>query len=318
MKIFHKLMIGFSIIAFIVALLSLINYFYYSHIETNVDLIAKSNMVALENASKSAFYIQQTENELQKLLIESLNQRTQEIDRSKQTIKAAQSALDLALSEWKQASRLHLRGSETGDSATSEQEELKKLDIYEVRLSDFHELTTRVIFLLDQESYDDAEVSIEFVLAPLSDELQNLIEQLDANKKLESIAASDEITADMKIAVRYNLYSTLFAFSIALVLGYFISKSFSQSITKLQKTTTEIGKGHLEVPIEITSDDELGQLAQSITAMAGNLKKTRHRFETWKKKLFREWRRRKSSHVPFEKKSSFSGSCTTGPKTTCR
>lgn len=64
------------------------------------------------------------------------------------------------------------------------------------------------------------------------------------------------------------------SFVLALVLGYIMAKTISKPIKKLKAISFEIGRGHFETKIEISSKDEIGDLARSIGKMAEDLKKT--------------------------------------------
>ena len=67
---------------------------------------------------------------------------------------------------------------------------------------------------------------------------------------------------------------------IALVLGFlgvfmcvFMARGITGAIGTLRKATEEIGKGHYEVDVSLRRTDEIGDLAEAIRTMAGDLKK---------------------------------------------
>ena len=61
---------------------------------------------------------------------------------------------------------------------------------------------------------------------------------------------------------------------LAIGLGIFISRSISLPIVKLKDAAAEIGKGNLNIKIEVTSNDEIGQLTSSFKKMTEDLKET--------------------------------------------
>ena len=70
----------------------------------------------------------------------------------------------------------------------------------------------------------------------------------------------------------------LFIVSLILVvvtglIGLFISRSISTPIVQLSEMTEEIGKGNLDIRVDIKSKDEIGVLASSFNKMVGNLEK---------------------------------------------
>ena len=71
------------------------------------------------------------------------------------------------------------------------------------------------------------------------------------------------------------------AIILAVLIGFFISRSISESITKLRDAAVEIGKGKLNTKVEITSKDEIGDLGNCFNNMAEDL-----RFSIKKEKEF--------------------------------
>ncbi|HVE58875.1 MAG TPA: PAS domain S-box protein, partial [Pyrinomonadaceae bacterium] len=68
--------------------------------------------------------------------------------------------------------------------------------------------------------------------------------------------------------------STVVALLLAGLLGFFISRSISRPIKKLEKAAIEIGKGKLETRIEVTSRNEFGTLARAFNQMSEGLSKS--------------------------------------------
>lgn len=63
----------------------------------------------------------------------------------------------------------------------------------------------------------------------------------------------------------------LFAGGIALSLGYLLSLSLTDRITRLNRTVKEIGEGHLDARVPVTGRDELAELAEMFNEMADRL-----------------------------------------------
>lgn len=61
---------------------------------------------------------------------------------------------------------------------------------------------------------------------------------------------------------------------LATLIGLYISRSISRPLAKLRDAAAEIGKGNLNARIEIKSNDEVGQLADSFKKMTADLKHT--------------------------------------------
>jgi methyl-accepting chemotaxis protein len=66
---------------------------------------------------------------------------------------------------------------------------------------------------------------------------------------------------------------TLVVLVLVGILAFFIAKSFSEPILKMQKLASQIAQGDLTQKIDINSKDEIGLLATAFTTMVTNLKK---------------------------------------------
>ena len=88
----------------------------------------------------------------------------------------------------------------------------------------------------------------------------------------------------------YNLWNTTIFFSIIIIaislsFGYLISRSISKPIIKLRDISKGIGKGNLDVKIDINSKDEVGELATTFRTMAHDLKKSRSELNEYSQNL---------------------------------
>ena len=67
----------------------------------------------------------------------------------------------------------------------------------------------------------------------------------------------------------------LTASGIAAFLIYFLSRRISKPVEKLTNASAEVAKGNLDVKVEVTSKDEIGQLSESFNNMVLELKESR-------------------------------------------
>ncbi len=88
----------------------------------------------------------------------------------------------------------------------------------------------------------------------------------------EEIVQEEE---EMKAAVtRYGtfvLLSGFFAFLIALIMGRVIAGKIARPIEALKKAALRVGRGELEVRVNVESRDEIGQLAETFNQMVSDL-----------------------------------------------
>lgn len=72
---------------------------------------------------------------------------------------------------------------------------------------------------------------------------------------------------------------------IASFLIYFLSRTISRPIVKLSNASLEIGKGNLDVKLEVTSKDEIGKLTASFNKMVSALKESREELLAYSREL---------------------------------
>jgi len=69
----------------------------------------------------------------------------------------------------------------------------------------------------------------------------------------------------------------LIASIIASIIIYLFSHTISRPIMKLSNASLEVGKGNLDLKLEVTSKDEIGQLTESFNKMVSDLKGSREK-----------------------------------------
>ncbi|MDP2923324.1 MAG: ATP-binding protein [Candidatus Omnitrophota bacterium] len=92
------------------------------------------------------------------------------------------------------------------------------------------------------------------------------LEQLQKNVNLQKKVASALLDRLLFIEVSIIIFG-FFA-------SFFLSKLITRNLSKLRKGTQEIASGNFEAHIDVTSTDEIGQLANSFNVMAEELRKT--------------------------------------------
>jgi len=120
-------------------------------------------------------------------------------------------------------------------------------------------------------TYTDA--SGDLVVAAFAD-----MAEFGVNKALDwsliAIAPFDEILLPAS-ELRNNLFFIFIAFCIIIsLISFYLINLISKPIIKLKDAAIEIGKGRLDTKIEIKSNDEIGDLADSFNTMAGKIRET--------------------------------------------
>ena len=75
---------------------------------------------------------------------------------------------------------------------------------------------------------------------------------------------------------------------VSMALSYFIARKISVSINKLVSASQEIAQGNLEAQVEISSNDELGELAETFNIMAAALKERDEQLKEFTRKKMME------------------------------
>ncbi|GEM_PF-1488926 len=83
-----------------------------------------------------------------------------------------------------------------------------------------------------------------------------------------------EIFASVAKLEKHIFVMSLSIAILAILIGFFISRSISNPVSKLTIAAAKIGGGNLDTRVEIKANDELGQLAASFNKMAGDLQRT--------------------------------------------
>ena len=98
------------------------------------------------------------------------------------------------------------------------------------------------------------------------------LEHLVKNAEAEMAIASKNAESAKKSGTIFLLVLTVAAVFIALALGIYISRYLTKNITRLAEVTKLIAQGELNNKVDVSSHDELGDLARDTNAMTENLR----------------------------------------------
>src|SRR5271165_6454119 len=121
-----------------------------------------------------------------------------------------------------------------------------------------------------------AELQIYYLQKDASSWVKNSTDALDVadveNRKLvDERRQSDENAASRTIAV--SVFSTLLALCVGAIVAFRTAKSITQPLTNLMNVARGIGNtGDLEHNIDVTREDEIGELARTFSKMVTYLK----------------------------------------------
>lgn len=97
----------------------------------------------------------------------------------------------------------------------------------------------------------------------------------DDQGQVVALLGADFRASELKLEARHKLRSTLISASGAVLLAIFLSLFLARSITKplklVAESTSEIASGNLNICLNLTSQDEIGELADSFNRMVERL-----------------------------------------------
>ena len=81
------------------------------------------------------------------------------------------------------------------------------------------------------------------------------------------------IEATLSAARRIILTASTISLVLSLLLSYFFSRSLTRPIRKISEAARDLASGNLQRRIEVSTEDELGQLAQDFNYLSSTLEK---------------------------------------------
>ena len=112
--------------------------------------------------------------------------------------------------------------------------------------------------------------------------------------------SAEEIFATA-LKLRNNiLIILLIAAVLSILLSFFMSNRISSTITRLRDATVKIGEGDLDAQIDISSNDEIGQLAVSFKEMAEHLKTSTTSISNLKKEVVAREEAQKALKIAYQ------------------
>lgn len=99
------------------------------------------------------------------------------------------------------------------------------------------------------------------------------------------LASTEQNKATLQRTIGVIVVAIILAIFMAIILGSIFSNFLTKPITILSKRAREMATGHLENPIEVISDDEIGELTNDFNTMATSLKDTLDQISGEKNKL---------------------------------
>ncbi len=147
--------------------------------------------------------------------------------------------------------------------------------------------TARIIYRTDRNTSQSLEKTPNIISALNGREGKEIYEQtaymdyakpVAENGNVEFIIyvkdTKDEVNEIISTILTIILQSLLLGMAIALIIGYFMSKTITSPIISLTYKAEKLAAGEFESRIDVKADDEIGQLTNTFNSMASTLKET--------------------------------------------
>ena len=286
MKLYHKLLLAFAGVAFLVGVVGYFSYQFHDSTGYEVVQLKESAVQEIKHAGHMAQALHASQVALHEL-IEEYYQAMQDPAAASETAVGtgkARRTLQEIFFQFERYLSKSRKATETGktnathrgedDEAEDEEEELTWLADLDEAFQQYRAFTEEFIRLMEQDG-EAAVAYLETDLEPhFRKKLLPLIDQYteDAHEEFEEKAEQVQAYVDY-VGWQMGLISGL-AVLVALVLGLLIARSIARPLGKLTQAARAIGQGNLEKRIKVASRDEVGLLAATFNRMVDNLSRT--------------------------------------------
>lgn len=268
MRLGTKIIIGFICISLLLAVVGFVSDQFTSEIR-------KEQLYSVNEASQVVIYTGEMERSLFQSLIFLNGIRESLIaQRSYNTIQELPAVVDLTSSFEEELDKFESALSELelllGENERLPEDVNELLQSYEVYRS-----ISREWLSLSGEDSEQANLmflnSIEPYfrnnIIPKITQLRNYV--LDVQQGINY-----ELNESLRKAELVNYFATGFSILFAIALAVYIYRSIANPLSNVSYSAKQIGEGNLSERIEVTSNDELGELAEAFNTMAAGLQKT--------------------------------------------
>ncbi len=158
-------------------------------------------------------------------------------------------------------------------------EEAKIIESFEQHIAALSNLGRQIIQLKEQGGAKEA-VLLEGEKFHEAHQLFQIALGEEIDRDYEDLAqVFTEVERTVDQGVRAILFAAVFIFALAIVLGYFISRSISKPILGIRDAAAKIAQGDIDVTIKPRSNDEIGELAVTFNKMIKDLERSRSALE---------------------------------------
>ncbi len=262
MRLRNQIILGYFVIALLTAVVGLVGIAMLNLVDREIGTISKKTMPvmeAIDHLRYSGMRIDSSTNEIC-ILLDEEEDTAAEVAKEKALIRAALEVFTRNFAVYERIAGNHnAEEAETARLIQANHRQLLKTSAKLIALKEHGNHGRQ--FAVAKHAFEAAE--------------QAYFTPIEEAHKLET-AEFEEQKEDLERARIYALKAimvlSMVTFALALLCGYYISRSISKPLMVLTESAEAIGKGDLERRITVTSRDEVGELAATFNRMAAELK----------------------------------------------
>lgn len=153
-------------------------------------------------------------------------------------------------------------------------EELREIQLLHHEIKNFSRLVRVVMENLEEHDFVSPMNIYDHDLRQVAEDMQSTVNDLEFGAHQEIKVALTTTRAETQESLWLSIVLTILAFLSAIGLGAWVSRNISGNVIKVHEATGLLGRGDLDVRVDVHSNDELGQIAHDINKMAEMLRKT--------------------------------------------
>ncbi len=282
MKLYHKLLLGFFVVACLVAAVGGVSYWASSQMERTVNQALHSSAREAQWSVEMGRHLNRSYAAVQELVQETLYKELHphHQDEQERDISHSKLAIAVSIQEIKKAFALSYKATELGASLAEEwgeeetqeeeEEELEILDELQKKLDVYEQHVEQLQILLEQD-LDQSIGYLENTVEPHFAALLPLLAEYQVDAFNELHEESDEIEESLHMTGLWILLGTIAAFIVSILWALVVARYVFDPISELRRTTQAISQGQSEARLNLSRHDEMGELASAFNKMLNEL-----------------------------------------------
>ena len=255
MKLYQKLLLGFALVALLVGCVGFVAQVMNGNVEYGVLQLSEGAAVEANHAIGMTLALRESQ-----ALARDLAARRNSA--SVEALRATLLRFEQRLSESRSvvaSSRARAEAWRRDDDLEIANERLAWIDELSAGFSTYHQHVEHLIGLAERRPSEAQTFLDETVVPHVQKAMLPPLTQYRNRVDLAFNTEAETVRANLARADRMLFVAVLLAIGMTLVLGILIANSISSPILSLMKATERIGRGDLDLRLEVRSDDEVGR-----------------------------------------------------------